>query len=290
MLQQTQVNAVIPYYQRWLERFPDFRALALADEAEVLRVWQGLGYYARARNLHRTAQIVWHDFGGELPATREKIAQFPGIGRYTAGAITSFAFDLPEPAVDANIARVLARLTNWHEPVDTGIGREHLWKTARELLPRAHGRAHNLALMDLGALICLPRQPRCTDCPVRSCCRAENPGHLPLKKKKPATVRLIESHALVNSHRGILLEQSSQRWRGLWILPRLDAPAEEAPMVEIDFPFTHHRVTLKVFPTSSVSETKVARRWFLPEKLSEIPMPTPHRKALTQLLGLVAEA
>ena len=176
MLQQTQVATVISYYQRWLDRFPDFAALARAKESDVLHAWQGLGYYARARHLHAAGKFVRENFGGELPADVARIAQLPGVGRYTAGAIASFAFDLPEPIVDANIARVLARLTNWEIPIDTSVGRAHLWQTATALLPTTGVREHNSALMDLGAMICLPRQPRCAECPVRSFCRAERPA------------------------------------------------------------------------------------------------------------------
>ena len=197
MLQQTQVATVISYYQRWLDRFPDFAALARAKESDVLHAWQGLGYYARARHLHATGKFVRENFGGELPADVARIAQLPGIGRYSAGAIASFAFDLPEPIVDANIARVLARLTNWEIPIDTSVGRAHLWQTATALLPTAGVREHNSALMDLGAMICLPRQPRCAECPVRSFCRAQRPAILPVKKKRPATVHLSEPHALM---------------------------------------------------------------------------------------------
>ena len=187
MLQQTQVATVISYYQRWLDRFPDFAALARAKESDVLHAWQGLGYYARARHLHATGKLVRENFGGELPADVARIAQLPGIGRYSAGAIASFAFDLPEPIVDANIARVLARLTNWEIPIDTSVGRAHLWQTATALLPTTGVREHNSALMDLGAMICLPRQPRCAECPVRSFCRAQRPAILPAKRKRPAT-------------------------------------------------------------------------------------------------------
>src|SRR5690349_290638 len=151
MLQQTQVASVIPYYHRWLERFPTFKALALSSETDVLRAWQGLGYYARARNLHAAAKYVLENFGGRLPANPAKIAMLSGVGRYTAGAIASFAFDLPQPIVDANIARVLARLTNWRRPIDCTRGRDHLWDIATTLLPPKSGRAYNSALMDLGA-------------------------------------------------------------------------------------------------------------------------------------------
>ena len=130
MLQQTQVATVLPYYHRWLARFPDLAALARADESDVLHAWQGLGYYTRARNLQRAAQSAMENTGGELPDAPERLTQLPGIGRYTAGAIASFAFDRPEPIVDANIARVLARLTNWETPIDTAAGQAHLWRTA----------------------------------------------------------------------------------------------------------------------------------------------------------------
>ena len=197
MLQQTQVATVISYYQRWLDRFPDFAALARAKESDVLHEWQGLGYYARARNLHAAGKFVTENFGGELPADAARIAQLPGVGRYTAGAIASFGFDLPEPIVDANIARVLARLTNWRCPIDSSVGRAHLWQTATALLPTTGVREHNAALMDFGAMICLPRQPRCAECPVRSFCRAPHPAMLPIKKKRPVTVHLSEPHAFM---------------------------------------------------------------------------------------------
>ena len=215
MLQQTQVATVISYYQRWLDRFPDFAALARAKESDVLHAWQGLGYYARARRLHATGKFVRKNFEGELPADVARIAQLPGIGRYSAGAIASFAFDLPEPIVDANIARVLTRLTNWEIPIDTSVGRAHLWQTATALLPTTGAREHNSALMDLGAMICLPRQPRCPECPVRSFCRAQRPAILPAKKKRPVTVHLSEPHALMRRRNHVLLEQSRERWRGM---------------------------------------------------------------------------
>jgi len=163
MLQQTQVATVIDYYTRWLARFPDFIALAAAGEADVLHVWQGLGYYARARNLHRAAQHVAGQYAGKLPDDLAVIAALPGVGRYTAGAVASFAFDRATPIIDANIARVLARVLNLSEPIDTKRGSEILWATAEALLPkRAHGgRLHNSALMELGALICTPRNPNC---------------------------------------------------------------------------------------------------------------------------------
>jgi A/G-specific adenine glycosylase len=284
MLQQTQVGTVIPYFHRWLERFPNFIALARADESAVLHAWQGLGYYARARNLHAASRYVTQYFGAQLPAGAEQIAQLPGVGRYTAGAIASFAFDRPEPIVEANIARVLARLTNCEIPIDTSAGRAHLWQTATALVPMTGAREHNSALMDLGAVICQPRQPRCGECPVRPFCRAENPALLPIKKAKPKTVFLTEPHVFRRHRNRVLLEQSRARWRGMWILPRLRAAPQRAPLLQLDFPFTHHRITLAVFARSGPGISNDNQRWFPLRALDRLPVPSPHRRALEQLL------
>lgn len=284
MLQQTQVATVLPYYTRWLARFPDCATLARADETAVLHAWQGLGYYARARNLHAAAKYVMENFAGELPTGTAEIAQLPGVGRYTAGAVASFAFDQPEPIVDANIARVLARLTNLQIPIDSGAGRKELWQIAGALVPTNGARNHNSALMDLGAMICLPRQPLCGKCPVRQFCRAENPAALPIKKRTPITVHLTEPHAFTLHRSRILLERSSKRWRGLWILPRLRATPQRSPLLQLDFPFTHHRITLTVFARSAPKVPNEHLRWFPLRALDRLPLPSPHRRALAHLL------
>lgn len=284
MLQQTQVATVLPYYHRWLERFPDFRTLAAADESAVLHAWQGLGYYARARNLQAAAQFVIRNFGGELPAETAKVAQLPGVGRYTAGAIASFAFNRSEPIVDANIARVLARLTNWEDPIDTAAGQAHLWRTAEFLVPTKGARYHNSALMDLGAMICLPRQPRCGICPVRRFCGAEEPALLPRKKKRAATVHLTERHGFSLQRNRVLLEQSRARWQGMWILPRLATAPRRQPRLQFDFLFTHHRVTLAVFVQPRTKAANEDQKWFPLGALDGLPVPSPHRRALRQLL------
>ena len=284
MLQQTQVTTVIPYYRHWLERFPDFAALARAQEAEVLHAWQGLGYYARARNLHAAAKYVVENFGGKLPGEATKIARLPGVGHYTAGAIASFAFDRAEPIVEANIGRVLARLTNLQIPIDKAAGRAHLWQTATALLPTRDARVHNSALMDLGALICLPRRPRCGECPVRRFCRAEQPALLPRKKKRPTIIQLTESHIFAQRRSRVLLEQSDERWRGMWILPRLSRTPQKTPLLEMEFPFTHHRITLAVFAGPDATTPNAKQRWFSRRALDRLPLPSPHRRALAFLL------
>jgi len=284
MLQQTQVATVLPYYQRWLARFPDFATLARADEAAVLHAWQGLGYYARARNLHAAARAVRQNWRGVLPNDTAKIAALPGVGRYTAGAVASFAFDRAEPIVDANIARVLARLTNWRTPIDTAAGRAHLWETATSLLPSAGARLHNSALMELGALVCLPRRPLCEVCPVREFCAASEPALLPIKKPKPRRVLLDEAHGFSLRRNRVLLEQSGERWRGMWILPRLPAAPGDSPLLQLDFPFTHHRITLSVFAQRETSLPNDRQRWFPLHALEGLPLPSPHRRALAHLL------
>jgi A/G-specific adenine glycosylase len=285
MLQQTQVATVIPYYQRWLERFPDFAALAQAKEPDVLHAWQGLGYYARARNLHATGKFVRENWLGQLPPDAARIAQLPGVGRYTAGAIASFAFNQSVPIVEANIGRVLARLTNMEIPIDTSAGRARLWQSATALLPDKGAREHNSALMDLGALVCLPRQPRCGECPVLRFCRAEQPASLPIKRKRPRTIQLTEMHTFVRRRNRVLLEQSDKRWRGMWMLPRLPLTPRKAPLLRIDFPFTHHHITLAVFAGPAVNPPNDKQRWFPRRALDGLPLPSPHRRALALLLS-----
>ena len=284
MLQQTQVATVIPYYHRWLTRFPDFAALAAADESDVLHAWQGLGYYARARNLHAAAKTVVKQHGGAFPTAVDDIRQLPGIGRYTANAVATFAFDQRVPIVEANTARLLARLANLQLRIDSAAGQAQLWAMAGTLVPKANAGAFNSALMDLGAMICTPGLPHCEACPVRNFCRAENPAALPLKKSRTQLKLLTEYHAFASRRGEVLLEQSRDRWRGMWMLPRVAHRPTDAPLLHRShFPFTHHRVTLEVFdaPQRGVSS---AQRWFAVNELDFIPLPSPHRRALTVLL------
>jgi A/G-specific adenine glycosylase len=283
MLQQTQVATVRPYFERWLERFPNFTALARAKEATVLHAWQGLGYYARARNLHTAAKLVMQKFGGKLPADVTLVRQLPGVGRYTAGAIASLAFDQSEPIVEANTARVLARLTNSGIPIDSSAGRDHLWRAASELVPRKNAREHNSALMDLGAILCLPRKPRCMICPVRAFCRARKPESLPTRRKRPSLLRVTESHLFARHGNQILLEHSRTRWRGMWILPRLARRPRSASVLELDFHFTRHLITLAVFTDGWVDSPNESRKWMDLNEIERLPIPTPHRRALRQL-------
>lgn len=179
MLQQTRVEMVKEYYRRWLERFPTLTALAGADQQAVLKAWEGLGYYARARNLHRAAQQVVSEYGGLVPSERSRLLQLPGIGEYTVGAILSLAFNQAEPILDGNVKRVLSRLADIDQPIDATATRKQLWQLARDLVeaaPAAQAGACNEAIMELGALICTPENPRCLLCPVADLCRAAANG------------------------------------------------------------------------------------------------------------------
>lgn len=286
MLQQTQVSAVIPYYNEWMRRFPDFATLAAASEQEVLHAWQGLGYYTRARNLRATAMAVMEKHGGVFPQRLAEIENLPGIGRYTARAVATFAFDQSVPIVEANTARLLARLSDLQVPIDTSAGREMLWSTAETLLPDRAAGIHNSALMDLGALVCTTR-PRCELCPVKTFCRASNPSALPQKKpRRPLELR-TEHHSFSLRRHRVLLEQSRDRWRGMWVLPRLaPAPAASEALHLSQFPFTHHRITLVVYAQQSTAKRNQRQRWFSIDELRSIPLPSPHRRAINQILAL----
>lgn len=176
MLQQTQTSTVIPYYQRFLAHFPTVEALAQAPLADVLKTWEGLGYYSRARNLHRTAQIIVEEHGGCLPEDAPSLLALPGIGRYTAGAIRSLAFNQPAPILDGNIRRVITRLDDIAESIDETVTEKRLWQRAEEMVHVQQPGMMNEALMELGALICLPKIPRCQQCPVRDFCLAHKNG------------------------------------------------------------------------------------------------------------------
>jgi A/G-specific adenine glycosylase len=170
MLQQTRVETVIPYYTRWMERFPTLADLAAASEQDVLRVWEGLGYYRRARNLHAAAAAIVARHGGKVPADLKALQSLPGIGRYSATAIASIAYGADAAALDGNIKRVLARIHDVSEPVDTPAGMRRLWRLAEQHLPPGRAGDYNQALMDLGATVCLPRDPHCPLCPLKNHC------------------------------------------------------------------------------------------------------------------------
>jgi A/G-specific adenine glycosylase len=289
MLQQTQVATVLRYYRDWFERFPNFVVLAKASESAVLHAWQGLGYYARARNLHATAKIVVDQHGGRFPHSIEQMQQLPGVGKYTAHAIATFAFNQSVPIIEANTSRVLARLFNLRRPIDSTAGRAELWNTAAPLVPTGSPATYNSALIDLGALVCLPGRPKCGVCPVKRFCKTPHPELLPLKRTRPATEKSIEQHLFVRRKKRLLLAKAGTRWRGMWILPPighdcLKRPTSSPPIYQSDFAFTHHKITLQVFTSRGHKrDNRDQQRWFSGSALRSIPIPSPHRRAIEQL-------
>ena len=288
MLQQTQIATVLEggYFQRWMARFPDVLTLAQAPEEVVLRAWEGLGYYRRARALHRLAQVVCAEHDGRLPDTVEGILALPGIGRYTAGAVLSFAYDQPRAVVDGNVVRVLARLFDYAGETDSKAGEQQLWAWAEALLPRKSSRAFNSGLMELGQICCRQRRPDCLSCPVSAYCQTRSPEALPNKKPRRATVYLEEEAIFqVASGRLALVQERGKRRRGLWKLP--ECPQDQSgdlPLVyEANYSITHHRVTMRVYASRDIPVPD--GRWFALADLTDLPMPSPYRKAVDRLLG-----
>lgn len=242
MLQQTRVAAVVPYYERWMARFPTVTALAEAPLDDVLAAWSGLGYYSRARNLHRGAQEVVAHHGGALPASAAALRALPGIGPYTAGAIASIAFAQPEPLVDGNVARVLARLYAIDIDIKSSAASSTLWRLAGELVPGDAPGDFNQGLMELGATVCTPLGPTCLLCPLTALCRARAQGReheLPRMpaRKRPHELPLIDATALWIERRGKLLlarRTPEGLYGGLWELPQTHAPPAHTPAQSSD--------------------------------------------------------
>jgi A/G-specific adenine glycosylase len=224
MLVQTTVAAVIPFFERFINRFPDVAALAAADEAEVVKAWEGLGYYRRARQLHGAARTIVREHGGTIPDDPAAVRALPGVGRYIAGAILSFAMDRPEPIVEANSQRVLARLLAVREDIKVASTRERLWQAAARLVPAENAGAFNQALMDLGALVCTPREPACLVCPLSQLCQARQLGlqdRLPATTPKAPPLAVREAAVvLVRDRRVLILERAAGGlWERFWEFP-----------------------------------------------------------------------
>jgi A/G-specific adenine glycosylase len=304
MLQQTRVETVIPYFQRWIQRFPDVKALAQASQQEVLSAWEGLGYYSRARNLHKAAQIIVDQYGGHLPGDAQALRSLPGIGRYTAGAIASIAFGKDAPALDGNIRRVLARLDNMNEPARSPAGERRLWELAARLLPTGRAGDFNQALMDLGATLCTPQAPDCQRCPLSTDCTAYQLGRqelLPVTARKAAIPHHTVTAAVIQREKQVLITQrpSNGLLGGLWEFPGgkvqpgedlaacLQREIKEELAVEIRVgkafgeyrhAYTHFRVTLHAFlcQLCKGSQPKAVQvqdlRWVKAEELANYPM------------------
>ena len=231
MLQQTQVVTVEAYYRRFLQRFPDVVTLAAASEQQVLRLWEGLGYYRRARSLHGAARQIVEQYDGRFPTELSELQSLPGIGRYTAGAILSIALDQRHPILEANTTRLFCRLLGYRgNPTETE-GQHLLWDFAAQILPRRRVGLFNQALMELGSLVCLPRDPTCDACPVRGQCDTFAQGlqsSIPLTAKKVAYESLHEAAVVVRRGGQVLLRRCGpdERWAGLWDFPRFEIAAK----------------------------------------------------------------
>ncbi len=285
MLVQTTVAAVIPYFERFLDQFPDIRALAEADEAAVLKAWEGLGYYRRARQLQGAARQVMRDHAGKIPDDPAAIRALPGVGRYIAGAVSSFAFDRPEPIVEANSQRVLARLVAEPGSLKSSGVMARIWSVAAWLVPDEGAGRFNQALMELGALVCTPRQPSCLVCPLASLCEARRLGlqdQLPVIPAKPPALLVSEASTILRRQGQVLILKRAEAglWAGFWEFPtchlsgadpagrssnsssQLSAGIQKLtgihaqigpPVHSFRFGVTNHRVTMQVHLGTAIS-------------------------------------
>jgi len=295
MLQQTRARVVVPYYERFLERLPEVEALAEAQEADVLTLWSGLGYYSRAGNLQRAAREIVA--AGRFPRDYEAIRALPGVGPYTAAAVASIAFDVPRAAVDGNVLRVIARITNDGADITAGRTRARFQEVADLLIDRRHPGLFNQAMMELGATVCVPRAPQCRVCPVEGFCAARKAGRerqLPVKRAKPATKRIQLAVAIVENNGRILLrrrEADARLMPGFWELPApesLPGLRSERTLGSFRHTITHHNYTITAVK-GRISRVPDGFRWWVREQLGKLPLTTVSKKALRLLGGASGE-
>jgi len=308
MLQQTQVASVIPYFERFLKAFPTLDALAAADEQSVLRQWEGLGYYRRARDLHRAARIIVADHGGRIPEDPDALRQLPGFGRYTANAVLSQAFDQRLPILEANSRRVLCRLLGVQGNPHQAAVQAQLWQAAGKLVPAKRPGAFNQALMELGALVCTTRDPQCWRCPLARGCIAHRAGaedRIPVRAKRLHSVHVHEVAVVVQRRGRLLLVRRPDRgrWAGLWEFPHIEQEALESAetagqrllaalgmqgRVEGELATIRHAVTrfhIRLICLSVVWQKGMVTadlypdtRWVAPSALAELPVSSPQRR------------
>jgi len=315
MLQQTQVETVIPYYCRFLERFPSAKALAEASADEVLKLWENLGYYSRARHLHAAAKEIVARWGGRLPQNRKDLLALPGIGEYTAAAILSIAFALPVAAIDGNVSRVISRLFALRRPLGSPDSREQVRKRANHLLSKKHPGHFNQAMMDLGATVCTPRTPGCLSCPLRDLCKAKDLGlqeQLPVTKKRPAlSHKHMIAAILFDRKKRVLVVQrpASGLLGGLWRFPGGERGEKETgkeaaartireelglhvrvlrAIASVKHAYTHFHVTFHVYRCAIVrgrprSLEGHERKWVSAEDLGALAFSKAERKILAAL-------
>lgn len=296
MLQQTRVETVLPYYARWLRAFPTIRALARAKSDRVLKLWEGLGYYSRARNFHLAAQTVVRECGGKVPRTADGLRQLPGIGRYTAGAIASIAFGERVPLVDGNVARVFARIFAITANVKTPKIMDTLWQLAEKLVPDRSPGDFNQALMELGALVCTPANPQCEICPMRRVCVARARGlvdQLPNRGQPQTTERIVVSAALVRRNGSLLMQRRPERGllAGMWELPILGRGQfrKGKALLELRHTITNRRITLRVFECecrNTLPDKPTAElRWVSATEMKRLSLPAAHRRVIERILS-----
>jgi len=297
MLQQTRVETVIPYFKKWMHLFPTVKVLAEASEQDVLNAWEGLGYYSRARNLHKASQIVNEQYNGKLPRDLKELRKLPGIGRYTVGAIASIAFGMDEPTLDGNLRRVFARLFDVNEPADAPVGEKILWGLAREHLPKGGAGDYNQALMDLGAIICLPKNPRCLICPLMEICQSRANGtqeQRPVLKPKKEIPQVIHAAGVIVKNEKVLLAKRPSKGLlgGMWEFPNGQVDGDPAEGVEsaletgyrlkvqkgealgiVKHAYTHFRVMVHAYRCEPVSiSNNESLKWVKLKELDDYPM------------------
>ena len=316
MLQQTQMDRGVIYFQRWLARFPDCAAVAAASETEILKYWEGLGYYARARNLHRTAKILMSKYDGEIPCAIDELLALPGIGPYTAAAISSIACNTDIAVVDANVVRVFARLFDIDGPLGSGQGRQRIETLAAEMLPTGQARIFNQALMDIGGTICTAKNPACDRCPLAAFCLARQfnrVGERPYRPPGQAKILIEMATGIIGAAGRIYIQQrqADDIWGGLWEFPggRLeDGESPEAALVReyreetgrmvevcrkittITHFHTKYRVVLHCYCCRLLGKGTDLQllaaqdgKWINPEEIHSFALPAGHRKLVAYI-------
>lgn len=292
MLQQTQVATVIPYFERWMTRFPTLQSLADASEDEVMALWQGLGYYSRARNLQKAARFLADTYNGEFPQELTDIQSIPGVGRYTAGAIKSFAYDEYGPIVDGNVRRLFCRLFGVEGVPSTSKVDKALWQLAEDYTPNQNNRRFAQGLLDLGATLCTARNPKCTECPLANHCVALHTGRvseLPTAKPKKTIPKRTGHFLWLQKDSELYLEKRPEHgiWASLWSLPELsEAPTNATLKGSFQHTFSHYKLDAKIWSLSTIPDDTVAEgkadKWAAFDDLTDIGLPAPIRKYIEQ--------
>ena len=286
MLQQTQVKTVIPYFQKWLKYFPTIDVLAIAEEDKVLKLWEGLGYYSRARNLLKASKFILDEFGGNIPDDREKLLSIPGVGPYTSGAILSFAFNKYGPIVDGNVNRLFSRYFGIGECKNSSLFKRKIWHLSIKHTPQTSNRTYTQGLIDLGALICTPRNVQCNLCPLKLNCYAfltNKQFELPLNTKKLKKTKKDKYFIWSKQNNSILLEKRNKKdvWFGLWCLPEINEDYLKnmnfSLKGKISHQFTHYELSGHVIEVNNF-EAKSTKNSKYFQSTSSIALPTPIKK------------